>query len=425
MKRWLGCVLLLLCTAICGAQDGKLVAVTSEKDAEIRSEDVAAARTVALATAARDAVERAYGTYIKVEQLPDARRIFAEAAAGLRYQILAEQRRGNRYWVKIQAMVRVPDQYAGSEVEDREELGETMKNFVQKYPQGEINWGDGIILAYGKGQITESTAADAQAKARRAAELDAKAHMLEMINDVPLDERVRIGEEPRMSYALEGFIQGAEVVTESKSGTTIQVTVQAPIRGVKGLAMTVYGYYTPAPPAVAQEIQPAPLPAAETFTGVVIDARKVAVNPGLFPKIKDTQKREVHTASLVNREDLQKRGMASYAVVAPEADITRLFPHARVIAVRYEPQTNPSTSSRKRRQGYRPLVVNAVGAEGTLKANLIVSDEDAAKLKAVDQKTGALKQCRVVVVVSSEIGGVEGNRKDEGGRMKWSAIAKF
>ncbi len=424
MKKWISGLLLLFCFSICSAQEGKLVAVTSEKDAEIRNDDVASARTVALGTAARDAVEKAYGTYVKVEQLPDSRRIFAEAAAGLKYQILAEQRRGNRYWVKIQAMVRVPDQYVGPEEEEREDLGESMKNFVQKYPQGEINWGDGIILAYGRGEITEANAADAQAKARRAAELDAKAHLLEMINDVPLDERVRVGEEPRMSYALEGFIQGAEVVTESKSGTTVKVTVQAPIRGVKGLTMTVYGYYTPAPPVIAQEIKPANFPAAETFTGVVIDARKVEANPSLFPKIKDTQKREVQSASLVQRDDLQKRGMASYAVVAPEADISRLFPRALVVAVRYEPQTSQSTSSRKRRQGYHPMVVSAVGSEGTLKANLIVSDEDAAKLKTLDQKTGALKQCRVVVVVSSELGGVEG-RKDEGEGMKWSEIAKF
>src|SRR5262245_52056721 len=114
------------------AQDAKLVAVTAEKDVEIKNNDVAAARTIALAMAAREAVEKGYGTYIRIEELPDARRVLASAAAGLKYQILAEQQRKNRYWVKIQAQVMVPNEYVRTkEDEERERLGESMNNFVK------------------------------------------------------------------------------------------------------------------------------------------------------------------------------------------------------------------------------------------------------------------------------------------------------
>jgi hypothetical protein len=364
--------------------------------------------------AARDAIEKAYGTYIDLKQLPEGRQIVAKAATGLKYTILAEQQRGNRYWVKIQANVLVPEEYAGKAEDEREVMGDEMKNLVQKYPQGEINWGDGFIIAHGKGVITDSRDPNAEAKAARAAELDAKAHLLEIINDIPVDDSIRAGEEQKMSFAMEGFVQGAQIAAQTKSGTTVSVTVQAPIRGVKGMTMTMLGYYTPAPPPkVAAPVKPQPKPQppagveAESYTGVVIDARKVQANPAVFPKVKDTEKREVYSVGAVNKDDLAKRGMASYAVVARDVELSRLFPHALVIRVSYMPD-DQAAPKQKRRQGYKPLVVSAADAEGKLKANLIISEEDAAKIKAVDEKTGALKQCRVVVVVSSEVGGLEG-----------------
>jgi len=409
---FLGVLIFLLSVSVGFSQGGRTVAVTAEKEVDIQGGDVAAARTVALAAAARDAVEKAYGTYVKVEELPNSRQILAKAASGLQYRILGDERKGNRYWVKIQAVVLIPEEYAQNRAVEREDLGEPMKNFVQKYPQGEINWGEGLILAFGKGEIPAGGTANADEMAARAAEVDAKAHMLEMINDIPLDDRMKAGEEKRLSFALEGFVQGAEVVARSRSGNMVNVTVQAPIRGVQGLTMAVYGYYTPEPPPPAVEpIKPKPVAQAEKFTGVVIDARAVATSAALFPKIETPKKQPVHTAQQVNKDDLMKRGMAAYAVVSRDVKITRLFPNAAlVIPVRYMPGDAGSAPAgkTKRRQGYQPIVVNAVDSAGKLKATLIVSEEDAAKLKAIDQKTNALKECRVVIVVSSEAGGVEG-----------------
>jgi hypothetical protein len=451
------------------AQEARTVAVTAEKEVDIQNNDVAAARTVALAMATRAAVEKAYGTYVNVQQLPEGRQILAKAAAGLQYKILAEQQRGNKYSVKIQASVLVPAEYIHDTSEERENMGDQMKSFVQKYPQGEINWGDGFVLAFGKGEITDASAANAEEMAARAAEVDAKAHLLEIINDIPVDSEMKAGENKKVSFALEGFVQGAEVVTRSKNGTTVNVTVQAPIRGVKGLSMTILGYYTPPPPPppppTVAEKQPTPepkppekkpekkptetkppevkpevntnppeaqpktgtegqaiptpepqkQPSTQSYTGVVIDARKTSATPALFPTVKDTQNQDVYNVSQANKDDLQNRGMASYAVVSRDASISKLFPHAAlVVQASFVPadQTPKPTAQpavgQKRRQGYKPLVISAADASGKLKANLIISEADAKKLRELDQKTNTLKQCRVVVVVSSEVGGVEG-----------------
>src|SRR5262249_15591305 len=89
------------------APEGRMVAVTAEQEVDIQDNDVAAARVMAFSLAVRQAVEKAYGTYVKVEDLPEGRKIIAQAAAGLKYTILAEQQRKNKYWVKIQAHVLV------------------------------------------------------------------------------------------------------------------------------------------------------------------------------------------------------------------------------------------------------------------------------------------------------------------------------
>jgi hypothetical protein len=98
---------------------------------------------------------------------------------------------------------------------------------------------------------------------------------------------------------------------------------------------------------------------------------------------------------------LQKRGMASYAVVAREVKISKLYPNAIVIPVSYSPDA-PQTQEKKRRQGYNPLTVKASTVHGQLNSTLTVSDEDAQKIVDADDESGALKQCRVVIVVPSE-----------------------
>lgn len=400
-------LIVLFATSVVFSQNGKLVAITAEKEVPIQNGDVAAARTTALVLAARDAVERGYGTYVSVQELPEGRQILAKAAAGLRYVILAEEKRGNKYWVKIQANVMIPKEYIGEESLEREELGEPMKNYIQKYPQGEINWGEGYIVAYGKGTIPAAKETAAEEKAARAAEIEAKAHLLEILQDIPVDDRSKIGKDQRMSFALEGFVEGAQIIAQSKSGDVINVTVQAPIRGVKGLAMTIFGYYTPEPPKeetkAAPPLKTVPPPVSvkepEKFTGIVIDARAVAAAPAVFPKLKDSKKREVYTVKQVNKEDLQKRGMASFAMVARDANISKVFPHAAVFQVAYSPaQSEPFRA--KKRQGEYPYVARAVESSGEIKSELIIAQEDAAAILAIDDKTNALKQCKVVIVVS-------------------------
>jgi hypothetical protein len=56
-----------------------------------------------------------------------------------------------------------------------------------------------------------------------------------------------------------------------------------------------------------------------------------------------------------------------------------------------------------------PVLNTAVDVGGQLKTNLIISEEDAKKIEAVNQKNNVLKEACVVVVLSSKVGGLEGS----------------
>jgi hypothetical protein len=67
----------------------------------------------------------------------------------------------------------------------------------------------------------------------------------------------------------------------------------------------------------------------------------------------------------------------------------------------------PTVRPERRRRG-RYIVADVKDVQGLAKTNLVVSTADAMELQAEDATSQILKKCRVVVLVSSPIGGIEG-----------------
>jgi curved DNA-binding protein CbpA len=112
----------------------------------------------------------------------------------------------------------------------------------------------------------------------------------------------------------------------------------------------------PKPTPAEPESAPQSMGSAAEYTGVVIDARAVAIAPAIFPKVQDTNKQDVYTVKQVSQDEMQKRGMASYATVSRDVQISKLFPKALVIPVMYMPEGGVDSNIRsKRRQGHRPV----------------------------------------------------------------------
>jgi hypothetical protein len=54
------------------------------------------------------------------------------------------------------------------------------------------------------------------------------------------------------------------------------------------------------------------------------------------------------------------------------------------------------------------VVVDTEATGGKLAANLVISREDADRLEQIDKETHLLKDCRVLIIKESAVGGIEG-----------------
>jgi hypothetical protein len=110
------------------------------------------------------------------------------------------------------------------------------------------------------------------------------------------------------------------------------------------------------------------------YTGIIIDCKDVQLRPALAPKIYSKSGAEIYGSANVSKDFAVQQGMIGYL---KSVDSAR--ENSRV--------TN------------NPLIINAIGVKGTNKTDIIISDEDAAKIKELDAKLNFLKECRVIAII--------------------------
>ncbi len=254
----------------------------------------------------------------------------------------------------------------------------------------------------------------------------------------------------------------------------LEVLVEAPLHGVQGISYVVFETMLPPPrgdsgpggppPADQSAAQGAPqVPTAEVPpdqpTGIVIDARGTGLEPALLPRILEESGEIVSSPETVDREALEQRGMAAYGTVpesvflwrnrigdhplwvravsleapgtrgAPGAalavELVSITPHLAALAqtgkaqpaapitnprLKPPPPADPNTDPLAVRRGPRPYRLKAGSAAGALKADVVLSQADADRLENLPNGANLLKECRVLVIVESPVGGVEGVR---------------
>jgi len=244
--------------------------------------------------------------------------------------------------------------------------------------KGIINYEDGYVEAIGIGAPPERYLGKPNARpmALRAAKLDAYRNILEVIKGVRVDSNTVVRdfmtESDEIRTSVEGVVRNFTVVDQSYlSDGTVEVTVRMNLSG--RLSQTVL----PKGPEPEPSAAPAPAPAAPTtdsVTGLVIDARGLAARPAMSPKIVDENGREVYGSMQVDRQYAIQQGMTGYA-----RDLTAA-------------QSNPRVTS-------NPLSVKGIRADGPGKCDIIISNADAAKVRASAETMNYLQKCRVMIVL--------------------------
>lgn len=294
--------------------------------------------------------------------------------------------------------------------------------FIEKYPDGRIDWESGFIYGIGKGYLHLNNNSDAAAL--RAARVIAVGNILKIASGVRLDDRrtlETLGKD-RVIIELKALVKYREYKTEFIKDARqpyYEVTLRAPLTGIEGLtSMLITRLKT-----IPLDWMNLPKPTGETDMKdedkpwLVLDARDLPkegrVKPAVFPKILSESGEVVYEPGMTDESALIQRGMARYVVSDEPKDglLSRRESAERILeragffiatgeAVAGEPE------KRARRKNY--IVKDVKQAQGLMNTNLLISAADTQELKGEDASSRILKQCRVIVIVSSPIGGIEG-----------------
>lgn len=177
---------------------------------------------------------------------------------------------------------------------------------VEKVGQGEIDWTNGYIHVVGYGAPPKGVSGpQAKLMARNAAKAEAYRNAAAVVSRVRVNSQFLVGDYLRESeafrLAVEGFVRGARIirVNQQRDGR-IELTLELPLGGQAGLVALlnrpeVTGFSAPGPPAPSGTPEDPP-----TYTGVIIDARRIKVKPALYPRVLDHEGNLLYASTMVN-----------------------------------------------------------------------------------------------------------------------------
>jgi hypothetical protein len=239
---------------------------------------------------------------------------------------------------------------------------------VETLPRGQVDWTEGAVLS--RGSATGTTLRGARAVTDQAATQAARQGLWGGLEQVRLDARQMLGptllQVEAHRQALEALIaQAAAVETRYWPGGTVETAVQLPFAG----RLTALFF------AQSSAVIPNGEPRSEAVhTGVVIDARGLAIQPALFPRIVDESGQSLYAPEVVDVEAAVQQGYVAYAKAFDQAPA-----QARI--------------------GERPLVLRALRVAGDTRVDLVLSNAEASRLRDYAATRRLVWQCRVLIVM--------------------------
>lgn len=295
--------------------------------------------------------------------------------------------------------------------------------YIESFSDGWIDWDNGLVYGVGKGYLRLNQ--NSKNKSLRAAQVMALQAILKVAARIRLDDRQTLEslEKNKGVIQLKAFIRSTEhqMVFESNDNQPhFSVTFKAPLTGIEGLTVRLLNRLRKRPSRWQDFPKPPDKSDVEDIDApwLILDARRLMaqnkVKPALFPKIISTSGKTIYELKKVDEDALINRGMARYVL----SDMTReqlrskenqiddmLAKVLQLLSVR-EAYADEERKKRKRRKF---IVKEVKYAQGLMKTNLIISEKDARNLSGADASSRILKKCRVIILISSPVGGIEGS----------------
>ncbi len=256
-------------------------------------------------------------------------------------------------------------------------------DWIQRFPQaGGIDWCDGTVTATGMARPGTRRSRDVAApgKVLSYAKVAAQNHLLDIVKQIRISSAARAktiaAADPMVMARIQALIKKAALVKQSYlSDGTVTVTLSLSMGGALNQLVLPreVAQIDSVTPITASTAPDGENPAAPRWTGLVVDARDLAVRPALVPQIIDTQGLRVYGSEFISRESAVRWGGCGY--------MTRI------------------DSRCAGRIGSRPLTIRGIGVQGPGQTDIIISTEDAARIRAAAEHVSFMRQARVIILV--------------------------
>ena len=298
-----------------------------------------------------------------------------------------------------------------------------------------IDWKDGFYLAYGVGISSDKNRALAKVKATSSARKKAAANALKLASRIHFInlEKLRIAD---YTERIEGVIKEAEYKTIKVTDTTpvlAVVSVKVPLWGLKSISAALFDDLQRkfAELKKLKVAQTEPKEVSDSEVTIIIDARtyKDALKRELFPTVKDENGNHIYDITRVSKKFAIKSGMVRYVVLADneeefedlkerlEKESALDSPDERFCSLEDgwlisndeggDEEQGDERPKKKKKKKKKRIVVKADEKKFD-DATVVVSKEDADKMKEADEEADAMKKGNVIVIVDSRVAGKEG-----------------
>lgn len=236
---------------------------------------------------------------------------------------------------------------------------------------GQINWTDRTIIATGSGapNLNAATVAQARLGAERVAKLDALRNILEALKGVRISSEITVKNEmvtnSKMRTQVEGVARGFKVLkTKYYSDGGVDLVVQMSLDGSLSDIFVKPGDKGKTLPSTGKQDN----------TGLILDARGLRALPALAPQVLDESGETIYNSEYLDNKAIENNGVASYFHDLIEA-------------------------RQDRRAGSNPLVLKAMNLATGSKTDLMLSKQDADKLRGPKTNLKYLAEGKVIIVV--------------------------
>ena len=248
---------------------------------------------------------------------------------------------------------------------------------ITKFETGTVNWTTGMITASGK-----ASPADQSPESKESVSLSARAEAVKNIIDTL--KQIKINNELTVNdYASESFVilAGLEKTARDAgvskqvytSALAVEITIETIMFG--GFLQLVLPEEIRQIPKINPEINPEIVPGIgkSLYSGLIIDARGLGIEPVLDPVIVSEQGHEVYSSVFISREFAVQSGICKYVC-------------------------NLDQALQDKRIGDNPMILKGLRKEGSKNATLVISMSDYLALEKTTERHTFLNECRVIIV---------------------------